>query len=198
MPQAQREDRLVNKLEKLDAKTIRIGIAGLIALVVVVVIAINVFGGSDSSSSPNGGESSTRETLSESELISKAGELEHTVYWVGSRPGTENYELTTASGGSIYIRYLTGGAKAGDPRPDFLTVGTYSVPDAKAALHKAETTHTGSNLTNHEGYDVLEGKSGTDAYVVFDDQPELQIEIFSPNPGEAVDLATSGALTPLG
>ena len=32
-------------------------------------------------------------------------------------------------------------------------------------------------LTAHEGYEVLEGESGTDAYVIFDDEPELQIEI---------------------
>lgn len=187
----------MKKLEKLDTKTIRIGIAALIALVVIVVVIVNLSGGSDNSSSSTG-ESSTREALSESELISQAGGLEHAVFWVGSRPGTESYELTTAGGGNIYIRYLSDGAKAGDPRPDFLTIGTYPVPNAKEALHKAQKTHTGYNLTSHEGYETLEGKSGTDAYVVFDDQPELQIEIFSPNPGEAAELATSGALAPLG
>ncbi len=170
-------------------------------LVVVVVIVVNLAGGSDSSSSSSssGGESSTKEALSESELISRAGSLEHTAYWVGSRPGTESYELNIPTGTqNIYIRYLTEGAEAGDPQPNFLTVGTYVVADAKQALHKAETTHTGSNLTSYDGYEVLEGKSGTDAYVVFDDEPELQIEVFSPNPGEATELAASGALTPLG
>jgi hypothetical protein len=186
----------VKKLEKLDAKTVRIGIAGLIALVVVVVVAVNLLGGDDNSSSS---ESSTgKVALSESELVARAGSLEHTAYWVGTQSGTESYELTTTTDGRIYIRYLTGGAKAGDPRPNFLTVGTYSVPDAKEALHNAETSNAGMTLTAHEGYEVLEGESGTDAYVIFDNQPELQIEIFSPNPGEANELASSGALKPLG
>ena len=192
----------MKKLEKLDAKTIRIGIAGLIALVVIVVIVVSVAGGSsdDNSSSTSGSGAATRESLSESELIAQASELGHPVYWVGSRPGTESYELTNvtnSNGGNVYIRYLTGGAKAGDPRPNFLTIGTYSVPDASKALQKAEKSNSGSNLSKREGYEVLEGKSGTDSYVVFEDEPELQIEIFSPNPGEATELATSGALKPV-
>ena len=44
------------------------------------------------------------------------------------------YELTRSADGSFYVRYLPAGAKPGDPRPEFLTVATYSVPAGLSML----------------------------------------------------------------
>jgi hypothetical protein len=185
----------VKKLSELDAKTVRLGVAGLIAVVVVVVLAVGFFGGDESSDKESSGNAVS---LSESELQAEASNLGHAVYWVGARPDTESYELTSTPDGRVYIRYLTGGAKAGDPHPNFLTVGTYRVPEADQALRTAKEAGQGTTLSKHEGYEVLGSESGSSAYVVFEAEPELQIEIFSPNPGEATELANSGALAPLG
>lgn len=187
----------MKKLRELDVKTVRIGLAGLVLLVVIVILIVNLTGGSDSSS---GEESSSGNAvaLSESELISHVSELGHPAYWVGARPGTAHYELTSTPEGRTYIRYLTGDAKAGDPNPDFVTVGTYPVPDAQKALLTAKKSSSGMTLAKHNGYETLSGGQAPSAYVVFDNEPNLQIEIFAPNPGEAADLAGSGALTPLG
>jgi hypothetical protein len=167
-------------------------IAVLVAVAVLVVLAIVIFGGDDSS------ESSAGEpvALSESELREESGNLGHVTYWLGPKPGTTSYELTATPDGRNYIRYLTGGAEAGNPLPNYLTVGTYSLPNARQALRKA-TNGDSSKLTKHNGYELLKGSS-TDVYVVFKDQPDLQIEIFDPTPGEAAKLAKSGALVPLG
>jgi hypothetical protein len=186
----------VDRLRELDPVTVRRAIAGLIAATVLVVLAIVIFGGDDDS---GGGSSGEAVALSESELLEKSGTLGHPTYWVGPRPGTTSYELTTTPDGRNYIRYLTGDAEAGDPLPSFLTVGTYSVPNAKQALQKAIEGGEGKvKVSHHDGYEVLAGGSGANAYVVFDDQPDLQIEVFSPRPGEALKLANSGALIPLG
>lgn len=181
----------MERLRELDPIVVRRTIAVLIAAAVLIVLAIVIFGGGDSS------ESSAGEpvALSEPELLDEAGNLGHTTYWVGPKPGTTSYELTATPDGRNYIRYLTGGAEAGNPLPNYLTVGTYSVPDAPAALRKA-TGGDSSKLTKHNGYELLKGSS-TDVYVVFKDQPNLQIEIFDPTPGEAAKLAKSGALVPL-
>jgi hypothetical protein len=37
------------------------------------------------------------------------------------------YELTVTRGGFVSVRYLTARAKVGDPRPDFVTIGTAPV-----------------------------------------------------------------------
>jgi hypothetical protein len=184
---------------ELDAKTIRIGLAALIAVVLVVALAFDIFGGDDSSSEEASKPGGNAVGLSESALIARAGSLEHPVYWVGGRVGTESYELDKASTGNVYIRYLTGDAQAGDPGAEFLTVGTYPVPEASKALHEgAKTATEGQKLSRHDGFEALSSPQSTNAYVVFDDEPELQIEIYSPQPGEAAELATSGALEPLG
>ena len=44
------------------------------------------------------------------------------------------YELTLAGGGRTYVRYLPSDRKAGDPKPDFLSVATYPVSGAYEAV----------------------------------------------------------------
>jgi hypothetical protein len=166
----------VDRLRQLD---VRLWIAGLIVVVIVAAVGVALLGGSDSDESSSSGAVA----LSESELLTEASAFSHPAFWVGPRPGTKSYELTATPDGRIYIRYLTGDAQAGAPRPDFLTIGTYSVPGARQALRKASRTS---------------GSEKVSRYVVFDNEPDLQIEVFSPEPGEAAELAASGSLTPLG
>ena len=48
----------------------------------------------------------------------------HDVYGVAAPAGTRP-EVTRSSTGEVWVRYLGGDAKLGDPRADYLTVGTY-------------------------------------------------------------------------
>lgn len=185
-------------LKKLDAKTLRIGVAALIALVVVVVVLVSSLGGDDGGA-PESATASNEEVvaLSEEELRSRVAESGATVYWVGAMPNTTSFEYTRTGDGRFYVRNLSEDAEAGDPRPDFVTIGTYPVADAKQALKTAEEADPGQRIVKKDGYEVLAGKDASSAYVVFDDQPDLQVEVFAPNPGEARLLATSGALAPI-
>jgi hypothetical protein len=188
-------------IQKLDVKKARLGLVGILVVVGVIIGAIALLSGGSDDGSPASAE--TAETnavaLSESELLAEASRLEEPVFWIGPRAGTDSYELSTTLDGRVYVRYLTGGAEAGDPRAEFLTVGSYPVADARQALKEGtETVEDGQKLSEHDGYAVLSSPQATNAYVVFDDQPEVQVEIFSPQPGEAAQLATSGALKPLG
>ena len=185
--------------KKLEVKTVRLGLLGLLVVVGILIGAIALLGGDSGGGSSEGSETESETVaLSESELLAKASDFSHPLYWVGPRPGTESYELHSTSDGQVYIRYLTDGAEAGDPHSDLLAIGTYPVADAKQALQKAQKESAGQELTRHEGYEALSDSGEDNAYVVFDDQPELQIEIYSPHPGEAAELATSGSLKPLG
>jgi hypothetical protein len=179
----------VKRLRELD---VRIWIAGLIVVIIVAAGAIALLDGGDSDE----GSPGEAVALSESELRTEAGSLSHPAFWVGPRPGTTSYELTSTPDGRIYIRYLTGEAEAGAPQPDYLTIGTYSIPGARQALHKAGREGS-EKVSQYKGYEVLNG-GGSNAYVVFDSQPDLQVEVFSPEPGEAAELAASGSLKPLG
>jgi hypothetical protein len=186
-------------LKKVDVKTVRTVVAALLVALGLVLGAIALLGGDSDEDSSEGSTATNAVALSESELLARVGELGQPAFWVGPRAGTESYELSSASDGRVYVRYLTDGAEAGDPRPEFLTVGTYPVADASEALQtRASGENASYELSQHDGYEALTADAQTNAYVVFDDQPTLQIEVYSPVPGEAADLANSGALKPVG
>ncbi len=188
-----RGDGVFDRLAKLDVNKVRLCVGGLIAVVVAVVLVVNALDDDESQA-----DRSETTVLSRAQLLARAGSLSHPVYWVGPQPGTERYELTVSPGEQIYVRYLPSGAQSEDQRPEFLTVGTYAVPDARGALEiAAGNAKQGESLSKQDGFEMMSGPGSDHAYVVFDSQPELQIEIFSPRPGEAEKLATSDALRPL-
>lgn len=188
-----KEDGLFDRLGRLDVNTVRLCAVVLIAVVVGVILAVNALDDDEAQ-----GDRSQAVVLSEPELLARAGGLSHLAYWVGPQPGAKRYELTSKPGEQIYIRYLPSAAQAEDRRPRFLIVGTYAVPDARRALEDAARGPKGSGkLSRQNGFEMMSAADGQHAYVVFADQPELQIEVFSPRPGEAERLALSGALQPL-
>jgi hypothetical protein len=170
-------------------------LAGLIAAG-VVVLAIVLFGGDSGDDSSAGEAEAEAVALSEAELLAETSGLGGPAYWVGPREGTESYELTTTEDGRIYIRYLTGDAEAGDESAEFVSVGTYPFPDAKAGLQRS-AQEGGGEIEQGQGYELLVGDNDN-AYVVFGDEPEMQVEIYSPQPGEAEQLARDGSLEPIG
>lgn len=189
----------MTRLKNLDVKTVRIAVAALIAIAVLILLATTVLGGDGDS--PPVDEKALKAGdpvgLSESQLTDEASSLPHAAFWLGPRDSVSQYELTSTKDGRIFIRYLSDGAKVGDPRSIFLTVGTYEIPDAAAALRKAAQSN-GQRVMHRGGDLTLTGGKAGNAYVVFADQPDLQVEIYSPVPGEADSLVKSGAVVPLG
>ncbi len=193
----------------VEVKTVRLAIAAMVAIAVILVLAVTMLGKSDDNSSgePPVSADGTPAGYTESQLKDQSGNLPHAAYWVGPRDGVSQYELTataekssatTACSSCIYVRYLTGDASVGDSRADFLTVASYSLPDAKAALETSADKGPDQKLSDENGYTTLTGGDANHAYVVFDDELDIQVEVFSPNPGEADDLVSSGAVEALG
>jgi hypothetical protein len=172
---------------RLSPTPLRIALA-LLAAAALVFGAVKLLGGGTSSAPIE------PVVLSEGELVDRATDLPHPAYWVGPHPASA-YELTSTEDDRAYIRYLTGGAKAGDPRRAFLTVGSYAIPDAAGDLERSAAQGAGG-LTREKGSTLLPGPANN-AYLVFDDQPNLEIEIFAPKPGQALELARSAALRPI-
>lgn len=123
--------------------------------------------------------------------------LGHPLYWAGQRSG-QQLELTEESDASIYLRYLPAGIDAGDPRPRFLTVGTYPVDNPVVALRHAATT-AGAGLMDGPGGSVVlpNPSSEGSAYLAYPGA-KLQIEVYDPAPGRALGLIRSGAIRPVG
>jgi hypothetical protein len=170
------------------------------------VIAVLLLGGDDESGSGGGESGSTTTTVAASaphgpELVSldqlrglpdSAG---HAVYWAGEQSG--DYELTIASDGSVFIRYLPQGVPVGSREATSLTVATYPYADAFSTLESA-ARQPGATRDEAPGGGVVVGSEANPntVYVAYPDV-DLQIEVYDPEADRALELATSGAIEPI-
>jgi hypothetical protein len=168
-----------------------------IGVVVVLALAIALIAGGsddDSSSSPS---SEPPTIVSLDELRDAVASEDNPIYWAGPQDGTE-LELSHSEGGRTYVRYLTDGAKAGDPGNEFLTVGTYPFPDAAAALRKL-SKEPGGILASSPGGGVVyfSRQRPENVYLAFPGS-SLQVEVFDPDAKRALGLVASGLIVPIG
>jgi hypothetical protein len=166
-----------------------------VALGVVVLVALAlvlVFSGEDNSpGSSNGGEVLSAAALREA--VSKPGTP---TYWAGERAGTE-LELSRPEAGRTYVRYLTDGAKAGDPRPNFLTVGTYDRPRPVQELRRQGKSE-GAVLGEAPGGAVVyyDRRAPQSVYLAYPGV-KAQVEVYDPNVKQALTLINSGQIVPV-
>jgi hypothetical protein len=131
-----------------------------------------------------------------SKLRAVAAQVGHAVYWAGARAGI-TYELTQTSDGRIYIRYLPQGVKIGDPRADYLTVGTYPQTNGVAALKSLAAKAKAQTIPLAGGAVAWIAKSKTSVYVARSGE-DLLVEVFDPSPARARQLVTSGRIKAVG
>jgi hypothetical protein len=131
--------------------------------------------------------------VSASQLTEFAADADGPIYWLGERLGSR-YELTETAKGRIYVRYLRGDAKAGDPHSSFITVATYPSEDGVAKLRQAADAQDGAELGRAgDGAVLLADPSATSAYLAYPGG-DVQVELYSPEPGQARRLAVAGAV----
>lgn len=168
----------------------------LVVLSVALVAAVVVWllRGDNSSFSPAPGEPVS---ATASELSEFAAEQGSPVYWLGERSNA-SYELTDYSSGRVYIRYLTGGAQAGDERARFITVATYPAGSGVAELRKAAAEAKGAKIgkTDDGAVLLIDPASPNNAHLAYPGA-DVQVEVYSPVPGEALRLAARGDVQPV-
>jgi hypothetical protein len=163
----------------------------VLAVVVAVIVWLIVKGDDDNKTS----SSPPASAASVDTLRTLPGELGHDVYWAGRRGGF-TYELTQVNG-DIYIRYLPAGISVGDPRPNYLTVGTHPKRRAYDVLKRQ-----GGRAGNHSraaargGLAVWSDQRPQSVYVAYPGS-NVQVEVYAPSSTEARRLATSGAVSPI-
>jgi hypothetical protein len=122
--------------------------------------------------------------------------LRHPIYWAGPHAST-TYELTVTPDERVYIRYLPGGVKVGTPSPGYLTIGTYPVADATAALHRAASNPGAVTLALPGGAIGYYNRARpTSVYFAYPGSSE-QVETYDPSASVALTLVKTGAVKPL-
>jgi hypothetical protein len=133
---------------------------------------------------------------SESELRAFADSVSHPVYWAGPKEGY-TYELTQTRNGLVYVRYLPEGTDVGDPRSQFLTVGTYPRAGAFAELQRAAKAKGAVSVkVGNDGLAVFSQSRPRSVYLGYP-EAKYQVEVFHPSPDEARRLALSGQVVPV-
>jgi hypothetical protein len=132
-----------------------------------------------------------------SRLNAFASSVGHPIYWAGALPGF-TYELSRAKDGRVYIRYLPPGVAVGNPKPHYLTVGTYPEPHALATV-RATSKKQGARLIHLGGGGLaFQYKSRpTSVYIAYPGS-NYEIEIFDPSAKRALQLVVSGQVKQVG
>jgi hypothetical protein len=176
----------------------------VVAAIVVGVILLATSGSSSptstasSATTPSQAGASSGTTV---QAISLAGlralpaSLGHPVYWAGPRAGT-TYELTKTPDGRVYVRYLTGGARVGSPLPNFLTIGTYVVPNAAAAVRTAAAQPGAIRVPVSGGFGFYNRARPTSVYFAYPGS-NVQVETYDPSAAVARQLVETGAIKPV-
>ena len=121
--------------------------------------------------------------------------LGHPLYWAGPKKGV-TYELTQASGGSVYLRYLAPGARVGSNKP-YLTIGSYSLTNAFATT-KSLASEAGAVRIEVGGGGVAfyTAARPTNVYLAYPGEG-VQIEVYDPSAARAHELVASRMITPV-
>ncbi|HEU5142778.1 MAG TPA: hypothetical protein VFU04_06420, partial [Solirubrobacterales bacterium] len=150
----------------------------------------------ESESSPEPAASSGGpEIVSVERLRDTAASSSMPIYWVGP-PAGSRLELSQPSAERTFLRYLTGGATADDPRP-FLTVGSYRVADATAVLRREGKRDDGVLAKAPEGGVVYFSQTRPESVYVAYPGEDVQVEVFAPDFQQALRLVTAGRIVPV-
>jgi hypothetical protein len=186
------EETFANRTPRSQARTRRFRIGAVIVLVLVVALILWLVLRDDGDSST----SSSAKAVSADQIEKLAESVHHPVYWVGPRDGY-TYELRRQSNGTIIVRYLPQGVKAGDKKP-YLSVATYPFPGAYPAVQKsARKSGSDSFRIPEGGLAVFATRYPQSIHVAYP-ATSYQVEVYDPKRGTAAALLKSGQLTALG
>lgn len=188
--------------DRYQLRGVRIG--AVIAIAAVAAFLVWFFAIRDTGDDNNGGGSTQAQNIlgpvaaNEADISDLANKNDQPIYWAGDQSGTSDIELTQTADGNVYVRYLTGNADIGTPKPSYLTVGTYPFGDALNAV-KTIAKEPGAQTFDvpNRGFAVQNSNSPTSVYVAYPDDKGFEIEVYDPDPAKALDLVESGDIQPV-
>jgi hypothetical protein len=188
--------------DRYQLRGVRIG--AVIAVAAVAAFLVWYFAIRDTGSDNGGGstnaaknvvgpEAATQPDISD--LASKNGQP---IYWAGDQPNTSDIELTQTADDNVYVRYLTGNASIGTPKPSYLTIGTYPFQNALHAVDVISKEPGAKTFSvANSGTAVQNSSSPTSVYVAYPDEKGYEIEVYDPDPAKALALVKSGDIQPV-
>jgi hypothetical protein len=141
-------------------------------------------------------ETAKAQIVSVQRLHAVAAAAGYPVYWAAARRGFR-YELTQL-GTRTYVRYLPANVAPGDPRADFLAIGTYRDPKAFAQTRTAGARPGAVTipLGGGGGIAVYSREHPTSVYFSYR-HSGVQVEVYHPNARIARSLVLTHRVLPV-
>jgi hypothetical protein len=177
-------------------RMLRIGIVALALLVGVIAWLVTRGDDGETTSAPDssGLEAKIVSGVELEELAASAG---HAVYWAGSMPGKE-LEASETAEGDFQVRYLDDGTEAGGGGAGVLTIGSYPLPDPIAAVEGFAGRKGSITRSSADGREIVtSAEKPTSVYFASSDG-SVQVEVYDPNAQQAMSLALSAKVRPVG
>jgi hypothetical protein len=174
--------------KKDGSPALRLGVAAVLAIALFLWLVLRDDGDDSANSS-----SAAAEVVSVDSLRDTAEESATPIYWAGERVGAE-LELSQPDEERVYVRYLTDGAEAGDPQPDFLTIGTYENPEAVAELRRQGKEPGGVLAEAPGGAIVYFSRTQPESVYLSYPGDDVEIEVYDPDFKQALQLVNSGQI----
>ena len=134
--------------------------------------------------------------VSEADLAGLPSDVGHQVFWAGPQADTQ-LEFSSDDTGNVHLRYLTGGADAGDPNQSFLNIGSYPFAGAYAATRKLANGPNVVKVTEHGGVGFYDPANPYSVIIAWPNQPDLQVEVYDPEKNRALEFVRSGDIVPV-
>ena len=184
-----------------DSPRFGAGARTLMVIAAVLVVGAGYLaissGGDDASETPMPASPwEGAEKVEASEVSGLAEEVGHGVYWAGERSG-KPVGVSTDEGGNVHVRYLPADADPANPAPAYFDVGSYPFGGAYAAT-AALARDTGNVPVKVPGAAAFYPESRpTSVILSFRKDPDVQVEVFHPEPKKALAYVKSGAIVPV-
>ena len=163
------------------------------AIVAGVIVWLLVRGGDEETTATKASRAPA--FVSTSELQSAAASSQTPIYWAGEQSGVR-YELSR-SGGAVTVRYLAGDAKPGAGQAKFTSVSTYEQQDALSIIEDlARKPGTKSYKIDRGGVAYFEQRAPFNVYAAWPGE-DVQVEVYEPTRGRALELVRSGKIIPV-
>ncbi len=172
---------------------------GVVALALIVgVIAWLATRGDDGESTPAPASTGLEaKIVSGEELEELAASAGHAVYWAGEIPGKEMEASETAEG-DFQVRYLDEGTEAGGGGAGVLTIGSYPLPDPVAAVEGFAGREGSVTRSSADGREVVTSTEKPTSVYFASSDGTVQVEVYDPDAQEAMSLALSAKVRPVG
>lgn len=134
--------------------------------------------------------------VDEAELASLPSEAGHEIFWAGGKSDAQ-VEYSIDASGNVHLRYLTGGASAGDPDQGFLNVGTYPFAGAYEATKKLAQDPALVKVEENGAIGFYDPKNRKSVIVAWPEFPDLQVEVYDPVDDRALEVVRGGGIVPV-